>query len=520
MPPIPPYLVFFTIIFVVIPSITTIVYRLALYQHLVEIEEKIRRLINEKPSGEKPKIVKELERRFYQASNQLDQVNTVALIDQVYNREKVRGFTCEHIDYWCRILPNLLLAFGLLGTFFGITLNLSSLSQTITQIDASNVNTLVTELQKPLEGMSIAFITSFVGLLFSAALTVFNWVQNTSLAKYRLLSSLEDYLDNIYLPQVQGDTRLDKIVNKMVSQQDEFLTRFGSTVRDAVEQSLGVVAREISQGNREANELAKRVYEGFYQAAGTISTAANEFDQTITELNAKSHVFIQSAEIFSQSQFPQQLSTATANLTNTQTKFSQSAESLAATVESFATILQEVQICNQELIKLGTDIKNVSQTSLQVFDLHQSNQSYLGEIIPQLKQGASSFARAINKIDKLEKKMADKTDSLQEVEASLQQLLNSVNQYTEQANLSLVNVSSKIDTNSSSLQTVIKNIEGLTNQLSMKLETLIIEMQLIHKDNGNLVTAYQQVGDRLTQGINKITDLTTTNINSDHQISS
>lgn len=166
MPPVPGYLIFITLVLVVLPSISTIFLRLALYQHLLFLEEKVRRLISRQSPGQQPKILEELERRFRDASRNLDQVNTAALIDQVYSQEKVWGFTCEQIDYFCRILPNLLLAFGLLGTFLGITLNLAALSQTINQTNIRNVSNLVAELKKPLEGMSIAFTTSLTGLFF------------------------------------------------------------------------------------------------------------------------------------------------------------------------------------------------------------------------------------------------------------------------------------------------------------------------------------------------------------------
>ncbi|AFY49363.1 hypothetical protein Nos7524_3572 [Nostoc sp. PCC 7524] len=506
MPSILHYLIFFTFVLVVIPAIGTMILRLALYRYLLSLEKSVRRLIDGESPGEQPRILEKLQRRFKQASKDLDQVNTAALIDHIYSREKVWLLTCEQIDYFCRILPNLLLAFGLLGTFIGITINLTALSETINQTNASNVSDLVAQLQKPLAGMSIAFTTSLIGLLFSAALTVFNWFKNTGLLKYRLISSLEDYLDNVYQPEVQGDTRLDKIVKKMVTQQDEFLTRFGSTVRDAVEQSIGKVAQQIAEGNQETIKLARQVYESFYHAAGTISSAANEFEHTIAELNAKSQIFKQSAEIFERSQFPQQLSTATADLSSTQSQFSQSAASLAATVASFSTLLQEVQSCNQELIKLGVDIKNLTQTSVQVFDLNQSNQSNLENIIPQMKQGANSFSRAIKKLDKLEQKIVDKADSLNTVEMSLQELINSVNQYAERVNSGLFNVSDQLDGNSKNLQNVSSNIEVLTNQISLKLETLVIEMQLIHKGNTNLIKEYHMVGESLKEGMNKLTD--------------
>lgn len=506
MLPIPSYLIFLTLLFVVLPSIMTIFYRLALYQHLVELEENVRRLINRQSPGKTPKIVEELKLRFKEASSNLEQVNTAALIDQIYSRERVGRFTCEQIDYCCRILPNLLLAFGLLGTFFGITLNLSALSQTINQTNVSNVSGLLAELKKPLEGMSIAFTTSLTGLLFSALLTIFNGFKNTSLVKYRLISSLEDYLDNIYQPQIQGDTRLDKIVNKMVSQQDEFLTRFGSTVRDAVEKSLGKVAKQIAEGNKEANDLAKQVYESFYQAAGTISTAANEFERGINEMNAKSHIFKQSAEIFESSQFPQKLLAATADLNTMQQKFSESVTSLAETTKFIETAVIEVQRCSQELTKLAIDIQTVNQTSSQILDLHHNNQSSLGEIIPQLKQGANSFSKAINKLDKLEKEITEKSDSLNRLESALTQLLEVEKNYTAQVNLGIqslgdrliLNLSQELGNNNQQIKNIMTNVEGYVNQLSVKFDMSKSDViDLMHNNNDE----YKKVSALIVKGI-------------------
>jgi hypothetical protein len=503
MLPIPGYLVFITLVLVFLPSIATIFLRFALYKHLLLLEEKVRRLISRQSPGEQPKIIEELERRFRDASRNLDQVNTGALIDQVYSQEKVWGFTCEQIDYFCRILPNLLLAFGLLGTFLGITLNLAALSQTINQTNISNVNNLVAELNKPLEGMSIAFTTSLTGLFFSTFLTLFNWFKNTSFAKYRLICTLEDYLDNIYHPQIQGDTRLDKIVNKMVSQQDEFLTRFGDTVRDAVEKSIGSVAKQIADGNKEAADLAKQVYESFYQAAGTISGAANEFEHTITELNAKSHIFKQSAEIFANSQFPQKLSAATGKLTTMQEKFSESVVSLAQTSKIIETAVIEVQRCSQEVTTLAVDLKNANKTSIQILNLHKNNQNSLGEIIPQLKQGAYSFSTAISKLEELEKEIVNKADTFTK-------LVELVKNYTEQVNLTvealgdrlILNLSQQIGSNNQQVKAVIAHLEEYANQLGVKFDISKSDfVDLIQNKNEKFASEYKNVSALIVKGI-------------------
>ncbi|WP_071189072.1 hypothetical protein [Trichormus sp. NMC-1] len=168
MPPIPSYLIVSIVFFAVISGVTLLL-RISLYHYLIVLTNKVQRLIKSGVRGEQPKIVQTLEDRFEQASKQLEQVNTGALIDQIYSQEKIKGlnFTCEQIDYLCRIMPNLLLAFGLMGTFFGITMNLEALSQTINQTNANDVSNLVTELKKPLEGMSIAFRVSASQILLT-----------------------------------------------------------------------------------------------------------------------------------------------------------------------------------------------------------------------------------------------------------------------------------------------------------------------------------------------------------------
>ncbi|QSV63049.1 MAG: hypothetical protein HEQ26_10080 [Dolichospermum sp. DL01] len=508
MSAIPLYLIVITLFLVVIPSVITIVIRIYLYHYLIDLTNKVQRLIKTGIRGVQPKIIQTLEARFEQASKQLEQVNTGALIDQIYSQETIKGFTCEQIDYLCRILPNLLLAFGLLGTFLGITINLSTLSQTINQTNPSDINNLVSELQKPLEGMSIAFTTSLTGLFFSALVTVANFIFNSGLAKYRLISSLEDYLDNVYFPKVQGDTRLDKIVNKMVSQQDEFLTNFGKTVREAVEQSMGNVAKQIADGNQKTMELATQVYQKFDAAAGTISRAANEFKHSMTELNSTSQIFKQSAETFNQSEFPLKLSLAVVDLSNTQQKFSESATSLAATTEVIKTVLTEVQNYSQTLIKLAEEINNTNKTSIQVLNLHQNNQNLLTEIIPGLQQGANSYEKAVNKLDDLDQRVRDKVNSFDKLITTIEQLLKTVKTYTRDVNTTINIASNQIDGNNQKLQTFVNDINDYVRKFSLEFTKIQSELiKLLENNNYQLISEYQNVSNTIIQGIDRQTNI-------------
>lgn len=506
MPLLPPYLVVVTVILVVLPSVAAIRLRFALHRHLVFLEERVRRLINQAERGNQPAIVEKLETRFKEASSNLEHVNTAALIDQVYSQEKVGSISCEQIDYFCRLLPNLLLAFGLLGTFLGITMNLSALSQTISQANTSDVNSLVSELQQPLQGMGIAFITSLIGLFFSAVLTVVNFLKNTSLAKYKLISCLEDYLDNIYQPTILGDTRIDKAVDRLVFEFKDFLGRFGTTVREAVESSLGAKIQQIVDANKQASDLARQVYSGFQESSGTISRgasdfhkSANNFENAVAAMMRTTERFEHVAQTFERSQFPQKLSDATADLANTQRNFSDSASNLAESVASIKIALSEIQNYSQKLVHLGEEISSVNQTSIQVLKLHQSSQQSLGEIIPQLQQGAESYQSAVTTLDKLQQRITDRADSLDNVQVELTKLVETLKNHTEQVNRfsqKLVNLGEEISSiNQTSIQ-VLKSHQSSQRSLSEIIPQLYQGSQSCHLAATTLDKLHKQIADK------------------------
>ena len=242
---IPFSLVISSIVLVIFPTILTAIVRIQLYYYLIDLNNKVRRLINRESAGKKPRIIEYLEARFQRASQNLQEVNTAALVDGIYSQEKFYflglQLRCHQWDYFSQALPNLLISFGLLGTFLGIVINLSSLIQTINQVEVTDINNLFEQLENPIQGMGIAFITSLIAVACSSLLTIINFKWNTNLAREDLINYLEDYLDNILQPKIQGNSRLDRAVNRMVNQQNDFLNRFHQNLTKVVESSLGKV---------------------------------------------------------------------------------------------------------------------------------------------------------------------------------------------------------------------------------------------------------------------------------------
>ena len=72
---IPFPLLILSIVLVIFPTIFTAIVRIRLYNHLVFLNDRVRRLINGVSPGGKPPIIKILEARFSIASQNLEEVN-------------------------------------------------------------------------------------------------------------------------------------------------------------------------------------------------------------------------------------------------------------------------------------------------------------------------------------------------------------------------------------------------------------------------------------------------------------
>jgi hypothetical protein len=339
---IPPSIVILSFIFVGIPALVAVYLRWFCYRYLRGLNHDLYRLldsvdksvISERLSG----IIAKLHHRYTAVSLKTDQVNTVALVDVVYAEQHIRWpfgkISLERIDAYTRVLPNLLLSFGLIGTFIGITTNLVSLSGIINSTESSNISELITALKSPLEGMGIAFISSLAALFVSAFLVVANLFLNIGTQKNDLLSSFEDYLDNVYQPSLNGDSKLDKTIDRMANTFDKFLIGFGESIKSAVEVALQDKIKEISSAYIRVSEIAIQTYSHLDDASSKISQGADRIQSAALNLN-------QAVKEIHDSEFAQSLSKTTVAMGHNVREFEISSQRLSETVMSTEKLFAE-----------------------------------------------------------------------------------------------------------------------------------------------------------------------------------
>ncbi len=355
---IPGYLVILAIFLVILPTIFAILLRYCLYRHLQYLAAKTRRLLSGVKLESAPRMITRLEQRFVDSSLNRDQFNTASVIEGAYSQEKFYflglSLGCDFVDHLGRILPNLLLSFGLLGTFLGITLNLASLSQTITQVDINDVRNLVEELNSPLQGMGVAFTTSLVAIACSSLLTVLNLLWNTNIVKANALSSIEDYIDNIYLPQIQPISSLEEAISQFSRDFDAMVHKLGDTIEASMTKAF-------------------------------------------VKIHHSAETFEQAAHIFDHSRFPEKLTSATNDLAIAQNQFSQSSLVLQKSTQSLEHNLDSMQKLTRQFLELNQKVNQINQQYDSLVNLNQEK-----NIIERsgLKEIQQELAKLVDQIQK------------------------------------------------------------------------------------------------------------------------
>ena len=341
---LPTYLIVLTILLIILPTLVGILARFFLYQHLNSSSKRTRYLLEGRSIEQKPSAIAKIEQRFSTFAPNIEEVNTPTIVLGIYNQEKCRilglPFSCDAVAYFTRLLPNLLLSFGLLGTFLGITINLTNLSGTITQADITDIGNLLSALDQPLQGMGIAFITSLMAISCSALLAVLNLVWNTNLAKSKLLNFLEDYADHFCLPALNLNNPLEMVIERFNDSCDRMITDLGLSIETAVTNAFSKVERSADS-------------------------------------------FVKAAETLDQSHFPQQLANATNDLAIAQNNFSQSSLVLQRSTQSFEHSLDGV---NKAIRYVATIKQDLSRLSQQQNLLNTSEQKELHQIQQQIER--------------------------------------------------------------------------------------------------------------------------------------
>ena len=206
-------------------------------------------------------------------------VNTPAIITDVIGDRLAGLLLCE------RFLNNavsLFVTLGLFGTFLGLSLSVSSLSELLSLSNSSEwlnvLDSVGGGLMSALSGMGVAFYTSLVGAGCSIVLTVMRTILNPQAQREKLETRLELWLDTEIAPGLATESGQDDagLVKRMV----DTLT----STADEVKLALFSAAQGYAGATKASAEALVR-------AMKENPRTMEQFDETVGVFNAGVHDF-------------------------------------------------------------------------------------------------------------------------------------------------------------------------------------------------------------------------------------
>ncbi|MBM7660738.1 uncharacterized protein YoxC [Bacillus mesophilus] len=239
----------------------------------------------------------------YQSYKQLqhEPINTISLVEKHFLKERIRLFgvlstPVGNVLKLQSLLPMTAIICGILGTFIGLTIAMFSMQEILATISSPTsdvtMNSIVSAISLPFQGMSLAFVTSIAGIGSSLLLNLFQTgflSGGTSISYYKnsILAEAESLLDHSIASKVQNEKPKDLM--------EKILDRFSEKVQQAFENSVHAFGDKMVDLTSELKEVTTQVREMLRQQERATETFADTSDR-LKEFSSELSVSIQSLQ--------------------------------------------------------------------------------------------------------------------------------------------------------------------------------------------------------------------------------
>ncbi|WBW98525.1 hypothetical protein [Oceanirhabdus sp. W0125-5] len=213
--------------------------------------------------------------------NNVGEINTQAIIEKEFNGRLKMLNTAER---FVKHSSSLMIIFGLLGTFAGLTIAVGELVSTLSvnqgSIESVSVSGVIDGLLDSIGGMSVAFTTSLVGIIGSIIITFIKVIINPVHMREELMVATEEYLDNVISKE---------FIKEEVDNIDEVEERFERLFDRLTEQVETGYKRVIERSVSGLFEVVKVMETN----GANINSSVEKFDRTIDKFVDNSREFSQ-----------------------------------------------------------------------------------------------------------------------------------------------------------------------------------------------------------------------------------
>ena len=206
-------------------------------------------------------------------------VNTPAIITDVIGARLSGLLLCE------RFLNNavsLFVTLGLFGTFLGLSLSVTSLSELISLSNSdqwlSVLDSVGGGLMSALSGMGVAFYTSLVGAGCSIVFTILRTVLNPQSQREKLETRLELWLDTRVAPSLATDSATDDagLVKRMIDALNTTSEEIRLSLFSAAQGFVGAT-KAASESMEKTMEESKSALAGFNEKVDVFNNGVHDF---------------------------------------------------------------------------------------------------------------------------------------------------------------------------------------------------------------------------------------------------
>ena len=233
---------------------------------------------NQEARGFRAALLKEYTEAYRQYGRD---VNTPAIIADVVGRRLSGLLLCER---YLNNAVSLFVTLGLFGTFLGLSMSVSSLTELISLSNTSEwlsvMDSVGGGLLSALSGMGVAFYTSLVGAGCPILLTILRTILSPQAAREKLETRLELWLDTEIAPTLSTEAVKDdaEILGRLIDALNASVGEFRSAMRSSAEayaKSTQASAAVIARASQEQKEHL----ESFDESLEKFNSGVHDFSE-------------------------------------------------------------------------------------------------------------------------------------------------------------------------------------------------------------------------------------------------
>ena len=258
---------------------------------------------------------------------------------------------------------------------------------------------------------------------------------------------------------------------------------------------LGDRLYKISENHQQATELAQQIYTN-------LQTASNKLQDSAVG-------FIEAAETFKESDFANQLTTATNELITIPQQFNESTAVLHQSTDALGRAIDNINISTQATNNLIEQVNNLNQKSaelLETSDRHiQQEISSLNNIVTILNKHKEQINTSLSNFgEKILKKFEQQTDNnvieLQKLTTGINNNLDSLQQ-TQIETAKLITILNDYQNHFTSINSNLSNLASTSEQQGKQLNSNLNGVGII---SDRLLTSFEQRSQNNIQNISKL----------------